>query len=94
MNLESSSLEKQFETLRTLSDAPNHFTSYVVFDLEKVKRNVLYLRDLIPRDKKLIAVVKGNAYGHGAIEVARVALDNGASMLAVARIGDQFLKIF
>jgi alanine racemase len=31
-----------------------------------------------------MAVVKANAYGHGSVEVARHALENGASELAVA----------
>ncbi len=37
-----------------------------------------------PRGTRLIAVVKAGGYGHGAIGVARAALEGGASMLAVA----------
>ncbi len=33
-----------------------------------------------------MAVVKANGYGHGAVQVAEVALDNGASRLAVHRV--------
>lgn len=33
-----------------------------------------------------MAVVKANAYGHGSVEVARHALENGASELAVASV--------
>jgi len=33
-----------------------------------------------------MAVVKANGYGHGAIEVARTALQNGAELLGVARL--------
>jgi alanine racemase len=33
-----------------------------------------------------MAVVKANGYGHGSVEVARSALDNGAELLGVARI--------
>ncbi len=33
-----------------------------------------------------MAVVKADAYGHGAAQIARTALDNGASRLAVARL--------
>jgi len=36
----------------------------------------------------LMAVVKANAYGFGALEVARTALNAGASQLAVARYGE------
>lgn len=36
----------------------------------------------------LMAIVKGDAYGHGAVEVSRAALDGGASWLGVARFGE------
>ncbi len=35
-----------------------------------------------------MAVVKANAYGHGALEVARTALAHGADWLAVARLDE------
>lgn len=35
-----------------------------------------------------MAVVKANAYGHGAAAVARTALQNGAELLAVANLGE------
>ncbi len=35
-------------------------------------------------DKKVLAVVKADAYGHGAVEAAKVCLFNGAEYLAVA----------
>ena len=34
----------------------------------------------------MFAVVKANGYGHGAVQVARAALDGGASGLAVATL--------
>ena len=36
----------------------------------------------------LMAIVKGDAYGHGAVEVARAALAGGAQWLGVARYGE------
>lgn len=35
-----------------------------------------------------MAIVKGDAYGHGAVEVSRAALKGGASWLGVARFGE------
>ncbi len=35
-----------------------------------------------------MAVVKANGYGHGAVEVARTALANGAEWLGVARLAE------
>ncbi|MHB8778819.1 MAG: alanine racemase [Anaerolineales bacterium] len=36
----------------------------------------------------LMAIVKGEAYGHGAVEVSRAAMEGGASWLGVARFGE------
>ncbi|WP_141916785.1 alanine racemase [Klugiella xanthotipulae] len=48
-----------------------------------ISDNVRELRRRIP-DTTIIAVVKANAYGHGAVESARAALDGGATWLGVA----------
>lgn len=52
-------------------------------DLDAVAHNVLTLADAAPR-ARLCAVVKAEAYGHGAVACARAALDAGADWLAVA----------
>jgi alanine racemase len=51
-------------------------------DLSAISANAAALAELAP----LCAVVKANAYGHGAPEVARAALAGGASWLAVALV--------
>ena len=53
-------------------------------DLEAIRHNVRVMRAHIAGDAKLMAVVKADAYGHGAIPVARAALQAGAQALAVA----------
>ncbi len=40
----------------------------------------------VPHGTRLIAVVKANGYGHGAVQVARAALRGGATWLAVATL--------
>lgn len=55
-----------------------------VIDLGAIRKNVENLREHIAAGTEIIAVVKANAYGHGDLEVSRVALEAGASMLAVA----------
>jgi alanine racemase len=40
----------------------------------------------LPGDAGLFAVVKANGYGHGAVQVARAALEGGATGLAVATL--------
>jgi len=51
-------------------------------DLSAISANAAALAELAP----LCAVVKANAYGHGAPEVARAALAGGAAWLAVALV--------
>jgi len=52
-----------------------------VIDLDAVRHNVRLLR---PTDAELMAVVKANGYGHGDVEVARAALEAGATWLGAA----------
>lgn len=53
--------------------------------------NIKELKRISRPPARLMAVVKANGYGHGAVEVARVALDNGAQYLGVARINEAIL---
>ena len=55
-------------------------------DLKALAHNFKELRRITHPDARLMGVVKANGYGHGAIEVARCALQNGAAVLGVARI--------
>jgi alanine racemase len=54
-------------------------------DLAAIAHNIRALKDLIPPQTRLLAAVKANAYGHGALEVSRTALASGADYLGVAR---------
>ena len=60
----------------------------VFVDLGAVAHNIRVLKGLLPTQTRLMAVVKADAYGHGAIQVARTVLENGAHWLAVARISE------
>ncbi len=55
-------------------------------DLAAIAHNVRELRRIIQPRAELLVAVKANAYGHGAEQVARTALKNGADQLGVARI--------
>ncbi len=57
-------------------------------DLDAIAHNVRALKQRCTSGTELMAVVKANAYGHGAVTVARTALANGASFLGVARISE------
>ncbi len=55
-------------------------------NLDAITQNVRNIKKLIGEKKELMAVVKGNAYGHDILEVTSVVLNNGATRLAVARL--------
>jgi alanine racemase len=57
-------------------------------DLKAIAHNVRELRRITHPGARLMGVVKANGYGHGAIGVARCALQNGAERLGVARIDE------
>jgi alanine racemase len=61
--------------------------SELTIDLGALRRNVRTLLRVLGRSE-LWAVVKGDGYGHGAVDVARAALDAGAAALCVVTIGE------
>ncbi|HXF09566.1 MAG TPA: alanine racemase, partial [Desulfuromonadaceae bacterium] len=52
--------------------------AWTEIDLGKLRRNLRLIRGDLPKNVRLMAVVKDEAYGHGALDVARVALEEGA----------------
>ncbi len=57
-------------------------------DLDAIRDNVRGLRGLLAPGTRLMAVVKADAYGHGAVEVARAATESGAWGLGVATVDE------
>lgn len=62
--------------------------TYAEIDLQALSRNYRLLRALISPSAGMAAVIKADAYGHGAAEVAEIALKEGASYLVVARLNE------
>jgi alanine racemase len=62
--------------------------SWAEIDLDAIESNVRAFRDYVKAPVELIAVIKANAYGHGAVQVGRAALRAGASRLAVHRLSE------
>jgi len=52
--------------------------AWTEIDLGKLRRNLQLIRADLPRHVRLMAVVKDEAYGHGALDVARIAQEEGA----------------
>ncbi len=57
-------------------------------DLTALRANVRAIKEFVGPRVEMFAVVKANAYGHGAVEVAKAALAAGATRLAVHRVGE------
>jgi alanine racemase len=60
--------------------------AWVEINLGALSDNVFSLKKLLLPGTQLMAVVKADAYGHGAIAVAQTALKSGASWLGVATV--------
>ncbi|MEO1792203.1 MAG: alanine racemase [Cyanobacteria bacterium J06629_19] len=60
--------------------------AWVEIDLAALADNVKALKDLLPKETDLMSVVKADAYGHGAVTVAQVAIASGATWLGVATV--------
>ena len=61
--------------------------TWVEVDLEALAANVAEVVDELG-PTRLMAVVKADAYGHGAVQVARTALSSGASWVATATLAE------
>ncbi len=75
------------EALRDIDDLDRRW-AWAEIDLGAIRHNINQARSCLARHTRLMAVVKANAYGHGAIEVARTALNSGASYLGVATVDE------
>ena len=61
-------------------------STWLEIDLDAIAKNTRNIKKLIGKNKELMAVVKGNAYGHDVLEIVPIFLKNGATRLAVARL--------
>lgn len=57
---------------------------WIEIDVDAIKHNLEEVKSLLEGKARLIAVVKANAYGHGAEETARILCQNGVDYLAVS----------
>lgn len=61
---------------------------YLKIDLDKICNNINKVISKVGKDTKVLAVVKGDAYGHGAIEVTKALSEIGTYGFAVATVGE------
>ncbi|HOA79852.1 MAG TPA: alanine racemase [Defluviitaleaceae bacterium] len=61
-----------------------HYRVIAEINLDAILNNIKEIQKNILKDTEIMAVVKADAYGHGAIEVSRLLIENGVQRLAVA----------
>lgn len=62
--------------------------AWVEVNLNNVDYNIKQIKKKVGEDRQIIGVVKADGYGHGAPQIAKVLLDNGVSMLAIAALSE------
>ncbi|MEI6083776.1 MAG: alanine racemase [Verrucomicrobiota bacterium] len=69
----------------------SYYRCWVEVDLDAIRHNVAAIRQHIGPGKKLMAVVKADAYGHGLAQVAGTLMRCGVDALAVANLTEALL---
>src|SRR5207302_9327941 len=62
--------------------------TWVEIDLSAIANNTRQIKAMVGSQVRVLASLKADAYGHGALKVARTVLHNGASMLGVATVSE------
>ncbi|MFT2765770.1 alanine racemase [Helicobacter pylori] len=66
--------------------------SFVEVDTASLRHNFSAVKSIVPKDTHIMAVVKANAYGAGAIKASEIFLQEGANYLGVATL-DEALEL-
>lgn len=61
---------------------------YTKINLDNIQKNMQTVIEKFGNDMIIMGIVKANAYGHGAVEVAKTLVEAGAGMLGVAAIDE------
>jgi alanine racemase len=64
------------------------YRSYVLVSLDRIARNYRNVRAAVGAGVEVMAVVKADAYGHGALAVSRTLIREGAKWLAVSSVDE------
>ena len=66
----------------------NGYRSWIEIDLRQIRKNYEILHSIINNGNDIMAVIKADAYGHGAVSIARVLEKCGVSYFAVANLDE------
>lgn len=83
--MNSEALEESNVTTSTENAQSNGFERRAIIDLSAIRNNAKQIADVVA-PAAVMAVVKADAYGHGAIPVAKAAVEGGASWLGCAHV--------
>src|SRR2546421_733314 len=67
---------------------PPQTRAWAEVDLEAIRANIMAVRAYIGPRAQVMAVVKGDAYGHGLVPVGQAAEAAGAAWLGVATVAE------
>ena len=62
--------------------------AWVEINLESLAQNIIEIKKGIPKDKKFLAIVKADAYGHGSTMLAQTMLASGVDAFGVSSVDE------
>ena len=62
--------------------------TWVEIDLDNLAHNAKLVREKTSKNAEVMGIVKADAYGHGAVECAKVLLNNGITRLGVSMLDE------
>lgn len=86
--LASTELDRQSAAWRRVVVMRPERPTWLEIDLGAIARNTQQVKQIVGPQTKVLVSLKADAYGHGALRVARVALRNGAEWLGVATVSE------
>lgn len=63
-------------------------SAWAEIKIDNLKHNLSEIVRVKPKNTKIMAVVKANAYGHGAVQIARALKEEGVDLFAVALVSE------
>ncbi|HLJ80181.1 MAG TPA: alanine racemase, partial [Ktedonobacterales bacterium] len=81
-------LDRQTQAWRRVVVMRPDRPTWLEVDLSAIGQNTRLTKALVGPDIQVLASLKADAYGHGALRVARTVLHNGASWLGVATVSE------
>ena len=70
------------------SNVNTHKDAWVEINLEYLAQNIIEIKKGIPKNKKMLGIVKADAYGHGSQMIAKTMLASGVDMFGVSSVDE------